>query len=363
MYVQKPRLWDAAKGVELGTLHRSGAMSEFYFNPSGDRLVIDTGSGVELVDAINGASIAGVDGFQLESNGFSADGALAALSDWSEVEIWDTLDGQLLTTLTHNTKVRAVAFSPDKKLLATATDYAIRLWHIDESYLVDLACDLAHRNMTYEEWVGVLGDQPYRKTCPEWPVHPSVHEAAAEMAGMGNEEGARALYEHIRELEADFTAQDARLAFNEARAQGLVNDAAALADAGRIAEALENYEQARNLTTVFVVDDRLWMDVCYYGALQGQTLEIIDACDKAVDLFSNRMDSFGQRAFEGRAILRAQLGEYEDAEEDLQIVVDALSSTSTLLPTRMEWLEQLQDGKNPFEQESLGEIEVICPSC
>ena len=35
--------------------------------------------------------------------------------------------------------------------------------------LIDLACQTSGRNMTLAEWQQVLPDQPYRKTCPQWP--------------------------------------------------------------------------------------------------------------------------------------------------------------------------------------------------
>ena len=39
----------------------------------------------------------------------------------------------------------------------------------DTQDLIDLACQTSGRNMTLAEWQQVLPDQPYRKTCPQWP--------------------------------------------------------------------------------------------------------------------------------------------------------------------------------------------------
>ncbi len=57
-----------------------------------------------------------------------------------------------------------------EKTLATANqDGVVRLWLPDTQDLIDLACQTSGRNMTLAEWQQVLPDQPYRKTCPQWP--------------------------------------------------------------------------------------------------------------------------------------------------------------------------------------------------
>jgi WD40 repeat protein len=66
--------------------------------------------------------------------------------------------------------VTSVAFSPAGRWLATASwDNTARLWTWRVEDLIALACATAGRNMSREEWQRYFADQPYRKTCEQWP--------------------------------------------------------------------------------------------------------------------------------------------------------------------------------------------------
>ena len=45
----------------------------------------------------------------------------------------------------------------------------MRLWDVDLQSWLKRACAIANRNLTREEWGRYMGDQPYRKTCPDLP--------------------------------------------------------------------------------------------------------------------------------------------------------------------------------------------------
>ena len=75
----------------------------------------------------------------------------------------------------HGDGILALAFSPDGRWLATGSLNStawLWTWRVDD--LIDLACAVAGRNLSAEEWARYLGDQPYRRTCERWPNHPSV---------------------------------------------------------------------------------------------------------------------------------------------------------------------------------------------
>jgi hypothetical protein len=172
-------LWDVATRQPLGaplTGHKKGATS-VAFNPDGKTLA--SGSGDETVILWDlatrqplGPPLTGHKGLA-ESVAFNPDGkTLASGSGDETVILWDLATRQPLgLPLTgHKGSVRSVAFSPDGKTLASGgADATVILWDVDPASWAERACRTANRNMTIAEWRQYLGDEPYRKTCPNLP--------------------------------------------------------------------------------------------------------------------------------------------------------------------------------------------------
>jgi WD40 repeat protein len=101
---------------------------------------------------------------------FSPDGELLAVASFSGVTLWDVASRQRIGELVDRGLAGDIAFSPEGSSLATTWYYnSLIVWELDLREWRRRACEIAGRNLTSTEWDQYVGDEPYRRTCRQWP--------------------------------------------------------------------------------------------------------------------------------------------------------------------------------------------------
>jgi WD40 repeat protein len=108
---------------------------------------------------------------------FSADGKLLATSGDNEnsTTLWDTSTMSRLITLPGlSQSITGISFRPDSLFLASGLkDGSIIVWDISPESWLQKACEIVGRNFTRAEWTQYFPNEPYRKTCEQWPLEPA----------------------------------------------------------------------------------------------------------------------------------------------------------------------------------------------
>jgi WD40 repeat protein len=95
---------------------------------------------------------------------------------WPAAEVLDaagadqTTTGEPLVLQGHGAGVTTVAFSQDGQWVATGSlDNTARVWRMALDDLTTVACHVAGRNLTREEWIQYLQERAYHLTCEQHP--------------------------------------------------------------------------------------------------------------------------------------------------------------------------------------------------
>ena len=139
---------------------------------------------------------------------------------------------------------------------------------------------------------------------------------------------------------------------NEQRKSVYILRAYAYDDVGDRKAALDDYLKAYEFGDS---DVSLLNNICWDYALVGQPEKGLPYCEDVVEKEPSAY------VIDSRGLTYALMGDYESAAKDFQEVVDFLENETDVIlmsmyHSRMEWLEALQDGENPFTPEEIDEL-------
>lgn len=141
------QFWEATSGAPLGNSHEghSASVVSLAFSPDGKYLASGDSEGAFWLWHLHRPG---------EVGGISGERA-----------------GQAYPIPPFGSTVRSIAYSPDGDFFASASGPVVRLWWSRAKYhqSPEYACGVVNRNLTHHEWGAVMGDKPYRKTCPDLP--------------------------------------------------------------------------------------------------------------------------------------------------------------------------------------------------
>jgi tetratricopeptide (TPR) repeat protein len=137
----------------------------------------------------------------------------------------------------------------------------------------------------------------------------------------------------------------------------LLKSAQELAKEGRIGKAQKIYQDISE--TDYQITAPTWYSLCWWGALWEKADQVMEACDKAVQLASDLEPVHLAISRGNRGIARALTGDFQGAIEDFQAYVDLYKDDGyhqDQVAQREEWIAALEQGRNPFDEETLADL-------
>jgi WD40 repeat protein len=276
---------------------------------------------------------------------FSKQGDRIVGSDSSgRVYIWDLGHLERAPVVLHDKEqLSPPTLSADESQLAaiaqSEADSAIRIWDLNTFDLASAVCKTAAANLSWEDWVRFVGaDEPYDRTCPKLPVHPTVLAEGDQRVIAGDVAGARRLFERVAKIEPERGLDPLRrieaIQLRERLLASLQPDLSHLRIALRLFASADASILEQGIDPIRFQDI---VNLCRWGALLADPHLALSVCDRAVELLEGDPE-----AHESRGIARALTGNLSGAAEDL--------SYASTRPGHEAWVRELRQGKNPLRR-------------
>jgi WD40 repeat protein len=351
-------VWDVRDNTKLSSVDHGGNIKAMAFSPDSQYLATASdGTTARVWEIRSGTEVPAVEHQDVVTAlTRPQDQRYRTVVEGEVVQVRDGKSNEELGVLVHEGGVNDTAFSSDGRYLATVgNDGTARVWLWQAEDLITAACAHLIYNLTPTGWTQYLGEEAYRKTCPNLPVHPSYLEEGRILAWKGEREQAKQIFATLKELdnrpELDPEAEVRRYA-----ALGLVEQAKTLARKGEVNTALANFEEARTLDKSLEIPYTVWHTLCRFGSIWGEAARVKEACERAVES-APQEHKVAYR--DSRGIDRALTGDTAGAIEDFTAVVRWARENGQdeeYRKVREEWIAKLEKKENPFTEETLKEL-------
>ena len=253
-----------------------------------------------------------------------------------------------------------IELKPDGSAIAVMkNDGHIYVYPTDPTKWIEVACAIAQRNLSWEEWqISFPNETYYQRTCPKLPIHPSVLD--------------QILQENSPDTLTDYFA--AWKSFDEATATTAEQAIGAELDTfvsafirqQQIATAVSLINYGSTLPTPSSFSENTLFELCLVGSLLDRAEDVIFACDEAVA----RQPAYGPyHGARGIALLNME-NENQQAQEEIQFflnwsAMEFEESETFGLGTPLadlifdiddSWLVMLENGENPMNREVRSEM-------
>lgn len=162
-------VWNVATSQRVAQLPLAQEVASIAFNPQGTRLfTVAQLNEVQIWELPAGMLKARLKHErEVQALRFSNEENIVATISVGRVYVWDYSTGKVLSQLPDVGYVKDAQFSPNgRSLLTGSADGTAVVWLWKTEDMQTEACERLSRNLTEEEWRQYLGDEPYRKTCP-----------------------------------------------------------------------------------------------------------------------------------------------------------------------------------------------------
>jgi WD40 repeat protein len=397
------KIWDALTGREKLTLtgHKSDVVG-VAFDPYESRLATASADGTAIIwNASSGKPIRTLSGHigTVRSVAFSPDGKLlATVSEDGTAVLWKSDSDVQIGTLSRNTdKAYGIAFSPDgshvaisraggrafvyptnaKALMDVAQervtrsltageciDYSVKSEQCNTNIKADRlvqeardaarAGDFAHAEADFKTAEGLNPDlkldrqEPARLAATHWLLDGREKASKDDVDGaIADFRKALNLYPNLKELDANPAWPLVAKGISLIRLNKLKDGAEEISKAVSVYTAVKELDPSGRLRA------EAWNDLCWNGSLEGHAAEVIDKCERAVELERDDPD-----IRDSRGLARALSGDVKDvsgAIEDFQFFA-AKSPNADRKRQRQGWIDALNQGQNPFTPELIKQL-------